>query len=284
MFKNLRSSYDFHEIVCPDLDVDETLRMKMLKITNVTFKEYFEMYKFLIKFAYERKMLILKKKARGSGAFGRGRNIHSITKGLKIDKEEFKGLIGEITHTLIICDIFSADNIKFYFPKWLFGTSKSRGIDLIGCFCFNSQESGFIGESKFTSSSKKIPKVVESALSQAEDNIDKFNDIQKLLINARLFLQPIKLPFHVSGKAPSFLEPLLNLTKIPHTEIEKQIETLFKNKENIKLLIHVISPRISTMKWESSKFKNISVVCQSLVTCMDCRDEMINLNVLEGIS
>lgn len=284
MFRNIKLHYDFHEIACPDLELDENLRIKILRTTNLTFKEYHEIYSFLIRFAYERKMLILKKKAIGSGVFGRGKNIHSITRELKADKEEFKGLIGEITHTLIICDIFSSENIKFCFPKWLFGTSKSRGIDSIGCFCFNSQESGFIGESKFTSSPDKIAKVVELALEQAKDNIGKFNDIQKLLINARLFLQPIKLPLQISEQVPSFLKPLLNLNRIPYTEIEKQIENLFENKEDIKLLIHVISPRFFTVEWENSRFENISAVYQSLVTCMDCRDEMVNPNLLEGIS
>ena len=284
MFKNMRPHYDFHEMVCPDLELDENLRIKILKASNLTFKEYFETYSSLIKFAYERKMLILKKKALGSGAFGRGKNIHSITRKLKADEEEFKGLIGEITHALIICDIFSAGNIKFCFPKWLFGTSKSRGIDSIGCFCFNSQESGFIGESKFISSSDKIVKVVESALEQAEDNIDKFNDIQKLLINARLFLQPMKLPLQISGQVPPFLKPLLNLSKISNIEIEKQIENIFENKGDMKLLIHVISPSFSTIEWENSRFENISAVCQSLVTCMDCREEMVNPTLLEGIS
>jgi len=292
MFENMKSQYDFHEIIYPDLDLSENLKIKIIRLSDLKFKEYFEIYRYLVRFAYERKMYMLAQKTLPSGEYGRGKRIQSITKVLTADEAEFKGLIGEITHILAIYDIFGIENIKFCFPKWLFGTSKSRGVDLIGCFCFDSEENGFIGESKFTSFSNKTVNIAESALKKAEDNIDrqaedninKFNNILRLLIRAKLFLQPIKLLSEDSESIPSFLKPILYLNRISHTELERRIERLFEKKENVKLLIHVISPSISTMKLEDLSFEDVSIICQSLVTCMDCKNEMINLDLLEGES
>lgn len=245
-----------------------------------------------MEYVYKRKELMVMNKKKTAGEYGRGKKIQLIEERPSIiDEKDFKGLVGEITHILTICDIFSIENIKFYFPKWFFGTSKSKGIDLIGCFVFDSKENGFIGESKFISSASRVVNVAESAIEQAEknvdgqteDNINKFNNILRLLVQAKLFLQPMDL-FQSSEPPSPFLNPILYLNKVTFSEIERKIEKLFGNKEDVKLLIHVISPAISTMKSEDLSFKDISISCQSLVTCMDCRNEMVDTGLLEGKS
>jgi hypothetical protein len=160
----------------------------------------------------------------------------------------------------------------------------------LGNLKFGSQENGFIGESKFTSSSARIRGLVESALRQAEDNIDKkaenninrFHHILKLLIQAKLFLQPIKL-FQVAESSFPFLNPILYLNKVSPEEIERQIENLFEIKEDVKILIHIASPEIP-MESENLKCRDILIDCQSLVTLINCTHEMVDTTILEEIS
>ncbi|MGD2248860.1 MAG: hypothetical protein PVF58_10685 [Candidatus Methanofastidiosia archaeon] len=147
MFEHIKPKYDFHKAIYPDQRMSKNLMIQIIEISDLKYKEYIKIYKGFIRFAYERKRIMKAQIKKKSAQYGRGKKIQSAKKESLIDEIDFKGLVGEITHICAICDIFDMENIKFYFPKWLFGTSKSKGIDLIGCFKFGSQENGFIGES-----------------------------------------------------------------------------------------------------------------------------------------